>query len=131
MTIGKSFDLLFATLAQRNLIRPDLRMVGVYLDDPTSVPEAESRSQAAVAVHEPPTVAAPLVISQVRGGDYAVLRYKGPYGDMRAAYDWLYGQWLPLSGRDAADAPVFEEDLNSPRDTLPTELRTDIYLPLA
>lgn len=131
MTIGKSFDLLFTTLAQGNLIRPDLRMVGVYLDDPTSVPEAELRSQAAVAVHEPPTVAAPLVISQVRGGDYAILRYKGPYGDMRAAYDWLYGQWLPSSGRDAADAPVFEDYLDSPRDTPPTELRTDIYLPLA
>jgi AraC family transcriptional regulator len=47
-----------------------------------------------------------------------------------AAYDWLYGQWLPSSGREAADAPVFEDYLNSPRDTLPTELRTDIYLPL-
>lgn len=130
MAIGKSFDLLFTTLAQRNLIRPDLRMVGVYLDDPTSVPESELRSQAAVVVNEPATVEAPLFIAQLRGGDYAVLKYKGPYGDMRAAYDWLFGQWLPSSGREAADAPVFEEYLNSPRDTPPTELRTDIYLPL-
>jgi AraC family transcriptional regulator len=49
---------------------------------------------------------------------------------MRAAYDWLFGQWLPSSGREAADAPIFEDYLDSPRDTLPTELRTDIYLPL-
>jgi AraC family transcriptional regulator len=130
MSIGKSFDLLFMTLAQRNLIRPDMQMVGVYLDDPTIVPEAELRSQAAVAVNELMTVDAPLFTTQIQGGDYAVLKYKGPYGDMRAAYDWLYGQWLPSSGRDAADAPVFEAYLNSPRDTPPTELRTDIYLPL-
>ncbi|WP_201862621.1 AraC family transcriptional regulator [Microvirga soli] len=130
MNIGKSFDLLFTTLAQRGLIRPDLPMVGVYLDDPTSVPEDELRSKACVAVNEPVTVDAPLVSTQVRGGDHAVLKYKGPYGDMHAAYSWLYGQWLPSSGREAADAPVFEDYLNSPRDTPPTELRTDIYLPL-
>ena len=130
MAIGKSFDLLFTTLAQRNLIRPDMQMVGVYLDDPTSVPEAELRSQAGVAVNDTMAAAAPLFTTQIRNGDYAVLKYKGPYGDMRAAYDWLYGQWLPSSGRDVADAPVFEEYLNSPRDTPPTELRTNIYLPL-
>ncbi|UVF19763.1 AraC family transcriptional regulator [Microvirga terrae] len=130
MAIGKSFDLLFTTLAQRGLIRPNLPMVGVYLDDPTSVPESELRSQAAVVVNEPMAVDAPLFASRIRGGDYAVLKYKGPYGDMRAAYDWLYGQWLPSSGREAADAPVFEDYLNSPRDTAPTELRTEICLPL-
>jgi AraC family transcriptional regulator len=130
MAIGKSFDLLFTTLAQHNLIRPDLRMVGVYLDDPTSVPEAELRSQACVVVDEPMTVEAPLLSTHIQGGDHAVLKYKGPYCDMRAAYDWLFGQWLPSSGREAADAPVFEDYLNSPRDTPPTELRTDIYLPL-
>jgi len=130
MTIGKSYDLLFTTLAQRGLIRPDLSMVGVYLDDPTRVPETELRSHAAVVVSEPAIVDAPLFTTQIQGGDYAVLKYKGPYGDMRVAYDWLYGQWLPSSARDVADAPVFEEYLNSPRDTPPTELRTDIYLPL-
>ncbi len=130
MNIGKSFDLLFTTLASRHLIRPGLRMVGVYLDDPTSVPEPELRSQAGVVMEEPCPVEQPLMRTHVRGGDYAVLKYKGPYGDMRAAYDWLYGRWLPSSERDAADAPMFEEYLNSPRDTPPTDLRTDIYLPL-
>jgi len=130
MSIGKSFDLLFATLASRNLIRPGLRMIAVYFDDPTSVPENDLRSQAGVAVPDPIPVDPPLVTTRIQGGEYAVLKYKGPYGDMRAAYDWLFGRWLPSSGRDAADAPIFEEYLNSPRDTPPTELRTDIYLPL-
>jgi AraC family transcriptional regulator len=64
------------------------------------------------------------------GGDYAVLRHKGPYADMRAAYVWMFGTWLPQSGREPADAPVLEEYLNNPRDTPPTELLTDFYLPL-
>ena len=62
--------------------------------------------------------------AEIREGVYAVLRHKGPYSDMRAAYDWLFGEWLVRSGREPADAPVFEEYLNNPRDTPPTELRT-------
>ena len=53
----------------------------------------------------------------------------GPYADMRAAYQWLYGTWLLQSGREIADAPILEEYLNNPRDTPPTELLTDICLP--
>ena len=49
---------------------------------------------------------------------------------MKPAYEWLYGTWLPQSGRDPGDAPCLEEYLNSPRDTAPTELLSDIYLPL-
>lgn len=130
LKIGKSFDMLFTALGRRSQIQPDQRMIGVYFDDPTSIPEPELRSQAGVTMNEAVDVDAPLFTTQLRGGDYAVLKYKGPYSDMRAAYDWLFGQWLPSSGREAADAPVFEDYLNSPRDTPPTELRTDIYLPL-
>jgi AraC family transcriptional regulator len=60
-----------------------------------------------------------------------VLRFRGPYATMRAAYQWLYGEWLVQSGAQPADAPVFEEYLNSPRDTAPNDLLTDIHLPLA
>jgi hypothetical protein len=77
------------------------------------------------------TVSPPVSVAHLRGGEYAVLRHRGPYSDMRAAYEWLYGTWLVQSGRDAADAPVFEEYLNSPKDTPPAELLTEICLPLA
>jgi AraC family transcriptional regulator len=35
------------------------------------------------------------------------------------------------SEHEAADAPVFEEYLNNPKDTAPSELLTEICLPLA
>ncbi len=49
---------------------------------------------------------------------------------MHAAYRWLFGHWLPQSGWDVADSPVFEDYLNNPQDTAPTDLRTNIYMPL-
>ncbi|WP_141715442.1 GyrI-like domain-containing protein, partial [Burkholderia ubonensis] len=46
------------------------------------------------------------------------------------AYQWLYGDWLRHSGREAADAPPFELYLNTPMDAAPADLRTEIHLPL-
>lgn len=131
MEIGRAFETLFGTLAARNLLRPGLCMKGLFYSDPTSVPEAELRSAAGIMVPDAVfPVEPPLERASLRGGDYAVLRHKGPYSDMRAAYDWLYGEWLVRSGREAADAPVFEDYLNNPREVPPTELLTDICLPL-
>lgn len=131
MEIGKAFETLFGTLGARGLLRPGLCMKGIYYSDPTSVPEADLRSAAAILLPDADfPVEPPLERAELRGGDYAVLRHKGPYIDMRPAYDWLYGEWLVQSGREAADAPCFEDYLNNPREVAPGELLTDICLPL-
>jgi AraC family transcriptional regulator len=135
MQIGKAFDGLFGWLGRHNLLEAEMRMIGIYFDDPGVVDENALRSKAGVLLPQrvlaAVTVSPPVSVSSVRGGEYAVLRHKGPYSDMRAAYEWLYGTWLVQSGREAADAPVFEEYLNSPKDTAPAELVTEICLPLA
>jgi AraC family transcriptional regulator len=131
MMIGQAFEALFTRLVAGNLLGSGVpRLVGIYYDDPSAVPETELRARAGVVVATPVAVKPPLAIIDVRGGRYAVLRHKGPYADMKAAYQWLYGEWLVRSGAEAADAPIFEEYLNNPRDTPPTDLLTDICLPL-
>lgn len=131
MEIGKAFETLFGTLGARDLLRPGLCMKGLFYSDPTSVPEADLQSAAGIMVPDASfPIETPLQRVELRGGEYAVLRHKGPYSDMKAAYDWLYGEWLVQSGREAADAPVLEDYLNNPREVPPTELLTDICLPL-
>ena len=49
---------------------------------------------------------------------------------MKSAYLWLFGKWLPQSCEEVREGPVFEEYLNNPRETAPTELLTEIYMPL-
>lgn len=129
MDIGAAFGRLFGALAMRGWPLDRTRMIGVYLDDPSAVDEAELRSLAGALIEGGAPAGLPFYDIPAR--DYAVLRYKGPYSDMRAAYRWMFGTWLPQSGREMADAPVLEEYLNNPRDTPPAELLTDLYLPLA
>ena len=137
MEISKSFTTLYGWLAARDISGHGLRCVGIYFDDPFSVAETALRSLACVVpdaasrrlFSQLPT-APPLQHTTVAGGRYAVLRYQGPYASMHAAYQWLFGHWLPNSGEQAADSPVFEDYLNSPLDTAPADLLTDIYMPL-
>lgn len=130
MQIGKAFDPLFGWCRTRGLLGPQSRVIGVFYDDPLSVPESELRSRACIAVSGEVATEPPVARAEIAGGRHAVLRFQGPYATMRAAYQWLYGEWLSQSGEEPADAPVFEEYLNNPRDTAPNDLLTDICLPL-
>jgi AraC family transcriptional regulator len=130
MGIGKAFEQLFGTLYARGQGQAGQRMIGIYLDDPDVVAVDKLRSYACVETDAAQPAQAPLERRTLEGGDYAVLRHKGPYAEMHKAYTWLYGEWLPMSGRKLRDTVMFEEYLNNPRDVAPAELLTDINLPL-
>src|SRR5262245_30541570 len=130
MQIGKAFEPLFGGFAARNLLGAGTRSIGVYYDDPFAVAEDDLRSRAGLVVDDGFRMEAPLIETILPAGRHAVLRHKGPYATMRSAYQWFFGPWLTQSGEEVADAPVFEEYLNNPREVAPSELLTDIYLPL-
>ncbi|HEX5738388.1 MAG TPA: AraC family transcriptional regulator [Hydrogenophaga sp.] len=131
MRIGKAFESSQIHLAAQGLMRQDTRWIGQYLDDPSAFPEAQLNSRAGLSIPAGADIAPPLQRFTVGGTPCAVLRYQGPYPNMRDAYQWLYGTWLVASGHALADQPVFEEYHNNPRTSSPADLLTDICLPLA
>ncbi len=128
--LSRTFDRLFGTLEARRRDTTGLRCIAIFYDNPRVVAPADLRSWACVALDPAVPVEPPLERIAIGGGPYARLCYLGPYGGLPAVYDWLFDQWLPGSGRTAAAAPSFEDYRNSPHDTPPAGLRTDIYLPL-
>lgn len=130
MTVDRAFGTLFGALGRQGLIGPETRMLARYHDDPGLVQEDELRSEALATLSDGEEPAAPADTVTVEGGVHAALTYRGPYADMRSAYRWMFGTWLPRSGHEPADRPMLEEYLNNPRDTPPTELLTMILMPL-
>jgi AraC family transcriptional regulator len=128
--IDRAIGRLFGALAAQGLLDQSVRMIGLFLDDPDATPAAALRSKACSPTPAEVALARPIEETILRGGPYARLRYKGPYADMKSAYRWLLGVWLPNSGYEAADAPIFDAYLNSPPETPPNDLVTDIHLPL-
>ncbi|RQR31676.1 GyrI-like domain-containing protein [Burkholderia sp. Bp9142] len=133
LKVGDAFGQIGAWVAQHGLIGPGAKMIGIFYDDPDTTPEAQLRAKACIVPADgAPDVepAPPVERMTVAGGEYAVLLHTGPYADLKTAYQWLYGDWLRHSGREAADAPPFELYLNTPMDAAPADLRTEIHLPL-
>jgi AraC family transcriptional regulator len=130
ITIGKAFETLGGFLGMRGLLGPQSRMIGFYYDDPGSVPEDQLRSAAGFSLTDFSQIQPPYRKAEIPGGDHAILRFQGPYSDLHVPWRWIYSEWLVKSGREVAEEPPFEEYLNSPRDTSPERLLTNICIPL-
>jgi AraC family transcriptional regulator len=128
--IGGTFERLNALATARGWVGAATRYFGVYYHDPAGTAPADLRSDACLTA--PPGFAGegdlrPLTLA---GGRHAVLLHVGPYAELHRAYTWLYREWLPASGAVPANRPCVEEYLNNPRQVPPSELRTEIWLPL-
>lgn len=128
--ISTAFEKLGAILGARALWPQVELMVGVYYDDPSAVAPEALRSFAGAAVSAEVGTEPPLQEVPLPAGRHAVLRFTGPYAELPTAYDDLYGRWLPQSGETQTGAPTYELYLNSPADTAPANLVTDICMPL-
>ncbi len=129
--IGPVFDRLFMLAQSRGLAAPDVSGFGIYYDDPDQVPTAQLRSRAGVPVASDALLSDGLERFEIPEGRCAVLSFTGPYNEMEAAYNWMFSEWLPTSGVELADFPMFEEYLNDPHTTPAAQLKTRIYMPLA
>lgn len=131
MNISRAFEKLGATIAARGLFPQMGKMIGVYYDSPADVAPENLRSHAGFEIAAQTPIDAPLESVTLPAGRYAVLSFKGPYAGLPAAYNQLLGDWLPKSNEPIADVPMFEIYLNSPMDTAPENLLTEVCLPLA
>ncbi|MEL7301015.1 MAG: AraC family transcriptional regulator [Pseudomonadota bacterium] len=129
--IARAFEQFGAVMTARGLWPHTRGMLGAYYDDPMETPTEELRSLAGAVVDDAMEVPNGLTEIRIPAGPIATLHFKGPYGGLPQAYDFLYGKWLPENGKEPNnDVVSFERYLNSPMDTAPDELLTDICVPL-
>lgn len=128
--VGTCFEKLSAIATSRELWAQVHDMAAVHYDDPNVVAAADLRCHAGILLPDNMTLPEGLEEVPLTGGDHAILHYKGPYTAIKVAYDFLFGNWLPKSGHEPADAPCYELYLNNPADVAADELLTDILLPL-
>lgn len=129
--INQTFETLYGTLGARGAMDAVKGMVGIYYDDPMATPESELRSCAGVFIDEDFDCTPPLERQVLEAGPHATLLHKGPYSDLPAAYDWFYSVWLKDNGHTLRPQPPFEVYLNNPREVQPSELLTEIFVPVA
>lgn len=128
--IGEAFGRLHEWLGEHQLAGDATAMYAIFLSDPRGTPSEELKSMAAVSMSPMPEAGPPAVRSTVAGGSYAVITHEGPYESILNSYRALE-QWFNENGRQFGDRPAFEVYLNTPEDTAPEDLRTEIHFALA
>jgi AraC family transcriptional regulator len=129
-TVGATFGRLMAWAGRRGLLGPQALPLAIPYDDPEVTAADKLRCDCCVTVGEGIAPDGEIGVQTVEGGECAVLTHVGPYRQLGESYRWLFGTWLPASGRELRNSPAFEIARNSPETTPPEQLRTDIYLPL-
>ena len=127
---NKAFERLMTVAATTGLLTPSTRTIGVFHDDPVSVPQDKLRSTACITVPDEWVPSGELAEAHVEGGRYARIVHTGPYIELKTAYDWLYQTWLPSSSEEPRDLPCLEEYLNDPRQVAAKDLETAVMMPL-
>jgi AraC family transcriptional regulator len=127
---SRLFERLMTLAATNGLLTPASRLIGIFHDDPVSVPKPELRATACLTMPAGWTSSPELPESHIEGGRYARILHRGPYIELRIAYDWLYQAWLPQSGEEPRNLPCIEEYLNDPRQVTSGELETAVMMPL-
>ena len=127
---SKAFERLMTVAATTGLLTPDTRTIGIYRDDPVSVPQDELKSTACITVPDDWAPSGELIEAHIEGGRYARIVHTGPYTELKTGYDWLYQTWLPNSAEEPRNLPCLEEYLNDPRRVSAKDLETAVMMPL-
>ncbi len=128
--VGSTWEKLCAWAGPKGLFRPDTVFYGLSYDDPNVTPPDKIRYDACITAPDNIQAEGDVGVQTIGDGDYAVCTHNGPYEKLTETYGKLCGQWLPGSGREIRSAPSIEHYKNSPQDTPPEDLVTDIYMPL-
>lgn len=107
------------------------RTFGIAYDDPETTEPEKFRFDICGSVTEPiPNNPQGVVNKLIPSGRCAVVRHYGSTDRIGDSAYYLYREWLPNSGEELRDFPMFFHYLRLMPETPEHELITDVYLPL-
>ena len=128
--IGKAFAQLGPALQGTNLLSATVTMVGIYHDDPETIPPAQLRSDAGIVVDKSAQIPAALTETLLPGGRFLHTRHLGPYDGLPAAWAYLRDEAMRAHGVRRGDGPGYVLYANNPGNASASDLITDIYIPV-
>ena len=107
------------------------RTFNLLHNDPEAVPPEDFRMDVAASTDAPIAEnGAGVVEDRIPAGRCAMVRMTGSSDNLEPAVHFLYAEWLPGSGEELRDYPIFAERVRFFPDVPENEAVTDIFLPL-
>lgn len=113
---------------------PAQRTIGIYWDNPDYVSAGNLRSAACVEIPQgclvPDASGLPLTIDSIAGGTYMTTTFVGPYEDLAPVWSGLTRHIEHDLGYRISQNPAFEAYMNDASTTPPSQLITELYMPI-
>lgn len=102
----------------------------IFHDDPETVPTEGFRMDICCSAERVAPNDAGVIEGLIPAGRCAMVRLTGSSDDLRPAASFLYADWLPRSGEELRDFPMFAQRVCFFPDVPESEAVTDVFLPL-
>ena len=125
---GPTFQKMMGWAFSKGLFNPQTKVLSLCHDDPDVTPQEKIRLDCCVTVGDNVKPEGEVELQTIPDGEYIILTHRGSYSGLAESYCWLYGEWLPASGREFANRPPFEIYVNNPSETAEEDLVTEICI---
>ena len=128
--VAKSWDKLYNFITDNKLISWNPDLFSIYYDDPDVVGANNCRSDLCFVTRKKFPTNDIFRSKTIKGGKYAVFRYKGSYDFLWTVYETIYSSWILNTDAKLRDYPVIERYMNYSAKAKPENNTTDIYIPI-
>jgi AraC family transcriptional regulator len=128
----EAFGVLRVYLDNNNVDTSGILRLGI-IRDMEGIDSGECRFEACFSLIKDPAFSDSTEVNEkmIDAGKWAVFRHHGAYNSLWQTWNWIYRYWYPSASVAFRDADPFEVYLNSPRQTKPADLLTDIHIPIS
>lgn len=116
---------------KRNLFNiENLKLFSIYHDNPEITENSKQRTTICIAIPKDTEVDDNIGKMLIASGTYAVGHFEILSEQFPAAWNYMFGKWMPSSGYQAADGFTFELYKNNPLDHPKRISYVDIFVPV-
>jgi AraC family transcriptional regulator len=127
--VFEAWEHLINFIAEQKLLGWNPEFFSIYYDDPDCIGREKCTSDICFTTRKDIEDDV-FKTNIIKGGKYAVFRYKGPYERLWDLYDKIYGNWLLSADYKLRDVPPLEKYINYSPKTKLENLLTEIYIPI-
>jgi AraC family transcriptional regulator len=110
------FNKLMSWAGPRGLLSsPEVKVLTIYHDNPEITDQSRLRTDACITVPADTKVDGEIGKATLAAGKYAIAHFEISADQYQDAWNAVYGGWLPGSGYQPTDGPVYEHYLNQPQ----------------
>ena len=128
--MDQSFRQLFSWASEHLALKQQPEIMGIVHDNPDLTEEENLRFDACIVVPQAIQASGAIGYKKIKGGKFAVFRYKGAFETFYPVYDYIYNVCLFEYQWELRDEPVLEWYYSSPSFYNSNQLVTDFYLPI-